>query len=86
MKPWKQFVLLNLAAAAGVFCSLFVVPENTTLKLWAVVSLAVMLVLNIGLYLRQHSKGHTARLGGTAMVWFGFALFIIDIVFSHYFR
>jgi hypothetical protein len=82
MKTWKQYVLLNLAAAVGVFASLFVVPENTSIRLWATVSIVAVVLMNAGLYLRRKLPPQRKWNGGTAMIWVGFFLLVLDILFS----
>lgn len=82
MKTWKQYILLNLSAALGIFVSLFVVPENTTIQVWAAVSIIVVVLVNVGLHLQRRSSEGKKWNRGTAMIWAGFLLLVMDALFS----
>jgi hypothetical protein len=82
MKAWKQYTLLNIGAVIGVGISLFIVPENTPLRLWAIMSFISIALLNYGLYLRRHPTRKQAR--GTIIIWCGFVLLIADLLFSRF--
>jgi len=52
MKPWKQYLLLNTVGLVGIVCSIFVVPSNTPLRVWAAISGCILAVLNVALHRR----------------------------------
>jgi hypothetical protein len=57
MKPWKQYLLLNTVAVAGIVCSTFVAPGNTPVRVWAAISGSALAMLNVALYRRlNHPK------------------------------
>lgn len=49
MKPWKQYLLLNSVAVLAIFCSLFVVPRDTPIRVWVAVSGCALALLNVAL-------------------------------------
>lgn len=50
MKPWKQYLLLNSVAVAGIVWSIFVLPGNTPVRIWAAISGCAVATLNVALY------------------------------------
>ena len=57
VKPWKQFVLVNAVAIFGIGCSLFMVPNNTPVRVWAAISGCVIAIPNIVVYRRLNRSG-----------------------------
>jgi hypothetical protein len=68
MKLWKRILVLNTAGLLGVASSLFVLPANTPLYLWLVLSALVLVALNVAILVR-HRKTATGTRPKTSKTW-----------------
>jgi Ca2+/Na+ antiporter len=85
MKTWKLFVLVNVGALVGIVGSLFIVPEATPIKLWGSIAALAILIVNAGIILRRRRQGGKSN-GATLILYAGFLLFVLDVLFSQYLR
>ena len=76
MKPWKQYLLLNTVAVVGIAGSIFVVPGNTPVRVWAAVSGCALATLNSLLYRRLNRSRTSVLLSVAPFV--GLALLIAE--------
>lgn len=76
MKPWKQYLLLNTVAVVVAVCSIFVVPANTPLRVWAAVSGGVLATANV-LQHRRLSTSKTSVISSVVTIW-GFSLLVAE--------
>jgi len=83
-----QYVVLNTAALIGCVVSLFIVPGNTTIRMWAVVAGLTIVLINYALHKRHKatSNERSERKQVTLVIWIGFALLLLDLAFSRYLR
>lgn len=88
MKPWKQHVLVSVAGVVGSCVALFLIPEETLVWHWTVVSLGVIALLNYGVYRRRGRPPVNGRedLAHAAIIAFAFLLLILDVLWSRYLR
>jgi len=75
MKPWKQYLLLNTVAVAGITGSLSVV-RNTPVRVWAAVSGCAIATLNFLLYRRLNRSRTSVLLSVAPFV--GLALLVAE--------
>jgi hypothetical protein len=84
-KKAQKYALLNLGMVLGAIASGFVLPGNTPVWLWALVSAVVIGTLNYLLFITLR-KGEGTRSQNdsrfsTALVFLGFLIFVLDLVF-----
>jgi hypothetical protein len=89
LKIWKQILLVNAAAVAGVITSLFAAPPNTPAWRWAAASSVAILALNC-LYLRyrwlrKHRPKIAHRSRADTILKVLFPLYLLYVILSYYF-
>jgi hypothetical protein len=52
MKNWHRIAIVNVASLAGIFVSLFLVPNNTPFWWWAAVGTVLIITINVLLFIR----------------------------------
>jgi hypothetical protein len=55
MKGWKKVVVMNASFLVGIFISLFLVPSQIPIWLWAAVAIAVLALFNYLFFLRKRN-------------------------------
>jgi uncharacterized membrane protein YfcA len=82
MSTWKKVLAVNSAGLLGVILSLFIVPSQTPLWMWAIVSVVVLFVLNylcFGWRRRVNDKG-IDKTKSTAVIALGFVVLLMDLI------
>lgn len=87
MRGGKQIVIVNIAATLGIATSLFIVPGNTPLWVWAVIAIGFLIVTNVVLLVRPaESIAESNRATRTIIITLGAAILIIDILVTKFLR
>jgi hypothetical protein len=85
---WKRVLLINVGALVGIGISLFIVPEETPLWLWAAISLGALAILNYAQFAwhRRIIRRTTNARQKWAMIIaiLGTIFFILDLIFSRF--
>lgn len=83
-KTWKKYALVNLGAIFGAGVSLFIVPENTPLWIWATMACITVFLLNYLVIRRGSTEKLPAKKANTVIIVLGFVLLVIDVLLSHF--
>lgn len=88
MSLWKKIVLVNGGVLGGIVISLFIVPPNTPLRVWATVAILSTVVLNyLLLRRRQTANGKPiSRTGSTVIIALGFVVLLLDLILRYLHR
>ena len=85
VKKRYLFPLINTAALIGCAAALFVVPPDTSLKLYLFVCLGVIAAINVALAyrLRNRQPGVAPKPAdkfSSVVVWIGFGIFLFGVI------
>lgn len=86
MPTWKKALVVNVGGVIGVAISLFIVPAQTSLWLWAIVAVAVLTVLNfVFLVWRRKDRNDPQRKPSrsTVVICLGCVVLLVDLVLRY---
>ena len=85
MSTWKKVTLVNGGWLIGIAISLFIVPPNTPLWLWATVSGTVLAVMNYFFFGRQRGIASERKVGlmGTVVGGAGLIVLLLELIFRY---
>jgi hypothetical protein len=87
MKMWKKVVLFNAGWLLGIGLSLFVVPRQTPLWLWATLSSITLAFLDFVFFGRQNSRELSNNGRFFSVVGcLGLVIFFLDILYRYLHR
>jgi hypothetical protein len=89
MGTWKRVAFINVFGIVGIVASIFALPENTPFWIWAICSLAVLIILNLVAMRKspQESSGSGQKVSkGTLVIVGGALLLIIDLAWTYWSR
>jgi hypothetical protein len=89
MKKWKKFVLVNIGGLTGIVLSLFIVPGNTPVPLWAICAGGVLILMNYFFVFRRmkSENQHKRELGAARwIIILGFMVLLLDLIWTFYSR
>lgn len=86
MATWKKALLVNAGGVIGIAISLFIVPAQTSLWLWAVVAVAVLMVLNYVFLIwrrpeQSDPQGRPSR--STIVICLGCLVLLLDLALRY---
>ncbi|HEV2401993.1 MAG TPA: hypothetical protein VGS27_33990 [Candidatus Sulfotelmatobacter sp.] len=86
MPTWKKALVVNVGGVIGIAISLFIVPAQTSLWLWAIVAVAVLTVLNfVFLVWRRKDRNDPQRKPSrsTVVICLGCIVLLVDLVLRY---
>jgi uncharacterized membrane protein YfcA len=88
MARWKLLCIVNVAAVVGLIAAtVFLIPPQTPLWIWAISSVAVLVVLNLTFWHKTKSaQPRRSDSAAVTIIILGFIFFLLDIIFHHYIR
>ena len=86
MSSWKNVALVNVGGLLGIGVSLFIVPPNTPLWIWATASVACLAALNYFLIrrLQKSADERTVRPTANIVMWLGVIVLLVELVFRYW--
>ena len=89
MSKWKKTLLVNTGGVIGIATSLFIVPAQTSLWLWLVVAVAVLMVLNYVFFIwrrtsQSDSENKISR--STIVICLGCVVLLLDLMLRYLHR
>jgi hypothetical protein len=88
MSRWKKVALVNVGGLLGIGLSLFIVPPQTPLWIWATLSVLCLAVFNCFLFrrLRRSTSERKADSKSGVVIWLAFVLLVLELVFRYWHR
>jgi hypothetical protein len=75
LQRWQRLLILNASGLVGAFISLFTLPSNTPVWSWAIVSIAILAVMNFFALRRfrrlEQEKPQTSSTTSTVIITLG---------------
>ena len=86
MSSWKKVALVNMGGLLGVAGSLFILPPNTPLWIWATASVVCLAALNYFLIrrLRKSTGERTVRPTANIVMWLGIVVLLMELAFRYW--
>jgi hypothetical protein len=84
MKTWKKYTLLNVAGVLGTVASLFVVPEDTRLWMWAVISSFTLALLNYTVFRSTRANCGSGAKCSSAIIVVGVVVLFSDVALAQW--
>jgi len=88
MTAWKQVAVVNVGGLLGIGVSLYTLPPNTPLWIWATASVVCLAVWNYFL-IRRLQKGTGERRpssGSSILMWLCVVVLLMELVFRFWHR
>ena len=86
MSTWKKVAFVNVGGLLGIGISLFAVPPNTPLWIWAAASVVWLAGFNY-LLIRRMQKGTGAHKVGSStsiVLWLGVVVLLLELAFRYW--